>query len=149
MYCDTDSIHLYGNLNQVKGVKIDPKEYGAWDNELTFNDFKYLSPKRYAERDINSKEWTIKCCGLTDEIMKKVDDINMFDICEYEVSEVNKMWLNHKIYKVDDLDDIYYYKDEECTQPIKGMFKSKKSKVVKNGTLILEQPYVIGQNNYY
>ena len=149
MYCDTDSIHLFGNLNQVKGVKIDSKEYGAWDNELTFDDFKYLSPKRYAERDINSKEWTIKCCGLTDEIMKKVDDINMFDICEYEVSEVNKMWLNHKIYKVDDIDDIYYYKDEECTQPIKGMFKSKKSKVVKNGTLILEQPYVIGQNNYY
>ena len=81
--------------------------------------------------------------------MKKVDDVNMFDICEYDVSEVNKMWLNHKIYKVDDLDDIYYYKDEECTQPIKGMFKSKKSKVVKNGTLILEQPYVIGKNNYY
>ena len=81
--------------------------------------------------------------------MKKVDDINMFDICEYDITEVNKMWLNHKIYKVDDPKDIYYYKEMYCTEPIKGMFKSKKSKVVKNGTLILEQPYVIGKNNYY
>ena len=83
LYCDTDSIHLYGT-EQAKGIEVDSKKYGAWDNEMNFDDFKYLSPKRYAEREIESKEWTIKCCGLTDKIMKKVDDISMFDICEYD-----------------------------------------------------------------
>ena len=61
LYCDTDSLHLYGT-DQAKGIEVDPKKYGAWDNEMDFDDFKYLSPKRYAERDINTKEWTIKCC---------------------------------------------------------------------------------------
>ena len=80
--------------------------------------------------------------------MKKVDDVNMFDICEYDVSEVNKMWLKGKIYKLDDLDDIYYYKDEEHTQKIIGLFKSKKSKIVRYGTNITEQPYMITKNYF-
>lgn len=146
MYCDTDSLHLYGT-ETPRGMEIDKKKYGAWDNELTFDDFKYLSPKRYAERDVDSKEWTIKCCGLTDEIMKKVDDINTFDICEYEPKVVKKMIEKGQIYKLDDENDVYYYKDRYCSVKIVGLYKSKKSKIVKNGTLILEQPYMITKLN--
>ena len=54
LYCDTDSLHLFGTLEEVKGLFIDKKIYGAWDNELKFNDFIYLSPKRYAEKDIET-----------------------------------------------------------------------------------------------
>jgi len=148
MYCDTDSIHLYGSLDEVKGVKIGEKTYGYWDNEMCFDDFKYLSPKRYAERDAVTGEWTIKCCGLTDKIMKKVDDVTIFDICEYDPRLMKKMIDNNQIYKIDSEDDVYYYKDKECTKKIKGLFKSKKSKIIKNGTDIQEQPYMITPNNY-
>ena len=148
LYCDTDSLHLYGT-EQAKGIEVDSKKYGAWDNEMNFDDFKYLSPKRYAEREIDSKEWTIKCCGLTDKIMKKVDDISMFDICEYDGKTVRKMIEQGKIYKKDSEEDVYYYKDEECTQRIRGLFKSKKSKIIKYGTDIQEQPYMISNNNYF
>lgn len=148
LYCDTDSIHLYGT-EQAKGIEVDSKKYGAWDNEMDFDDFKYLSPKRYAERDINTKEWTIKCCGLTDKIMKKVNDINMFDICEYDGKTMNKMIKENRVYKKDSEDDVYYYKDKECTQRIRGLFKSKKSKIIKYGTDIQEQPYMISNNNYF
>lgn len=148
LYCDTDSLHIYG-IEEAKGIEVDSKKYGAWDNEMNFDDFKYLSPKRYAERDINSKEWTIKCCGLTDKIMKKVDDINMFDICEYDGKTINKMIKENRVYKKDCEDDVYYYKDKECTQRIKGLFKSKKSKIIKYGTDIQEQPYMITNNNYF
>ena len=134
---------------QAKGIEVVPKKYGAWDNEMDFDDFKYLSPKRYAERDINTKEWTIKCCGLTDKIMKKVDDINMFDVCEYEGKTIRKMFADGDIYFTDDENDIYYYKDEQHTQPIKGLFKSKKSKIVRYGTDIQKQPYMITKNNYF
>ena len=148
LYCDTDSLHLYGT-EKAKGIEVDAKKYGEWDNEMDFDDFKYLSPKRYAERDINTKEWTIKCCGLTDKIMKKVNDISLFDICEYDGKTMNKMIKENRVFKKDSEDDVYYYKDKECTQRRRGLFKSKKSKIIKNGTDIQEQPYMISNNNYF
>ena len=148
LYCDTDSLHLYGT-EQAKGIEVDPKKYGAWDNEMDFDDFKYLSPKRYAERDIITKEWTIKCCGLTDKIMKKVDDISMFDLCEYDGRTLKNLIKENKIFKKDDENDVYYYKDKECIEKIRGLFKSKKSKIIKYGTDIQEQPYMISNNNYF
>lgn len=161
LYCDTDSLHLYGTLEQVKGVKIGGKEYGYWDNENNFIDFKYIGSKRYAEKvnqpkqkkdkqgnliykldNITFYDWNIKCCGLTDTIMKKVKDINVFDNCPHSQKELDNM----KIYTKED--DVYYYYDEQCTQKIIGLIKSKKSKIIKYGTDIVEQPYKIS-NNYY
>ena len=147
MYCDTDSIHLFGN-EVANGIEVDSKKYGAWDNEMDFTDFKYLSPKRYAEKETKSNKWTIKCCGLTDKIMKNVNDINVFDYCEYNSKELKKLIKDEKIYKIDDENDVYYYKDKDCTKKIKGLFKSKKSKIIKYGTDIQEQPYMITSNNY-
>lgn len=143
MYCDTDSLHLYGTLDQVKGVEIGKKIYGLWDNEMCFEDFKYLGSKRYAEKDSTTHQWDIKCCGLTDEIMKKLDDIDIFEMCEYSAKELAKM----KYYTKED--NIYYYKDKECKIKIKGLIKSKKSKIIKGGTIIQEQPYMINSNNYF
>ena len=148
LYCDTDSLHLFGTLEQVKGLFIDKKIYGAWDNEMKFNDFIYLSPKRYAEKDIESGKWTIKCCGLNDKTMKKVDDISTFTYCEYTSKELNKLIKENRLYKIDSEDDVYYYKDKECTKKIKGLFKSKKSKIVKYGSNIMEMPYQITKSNY-
>lgn len=147
MYCDTDSVHLFGT-EEAKGIDIHPSNYNCWDNEMNFTDFKYLSPKRYAEKDSKTGKWEIKCCGLSDNIMKKVDDIDIFSICEYDSKTINKMFKNEMIYKKDDKDDVYYYKDKDCTKKIKGLFKSKKSKIIKNGTDIQEQPYMISKNNY-
>ena len=42
-----------------------------------------------------------------------------------------------------------YYKDKECTIKIKGLIKSKKMKIVKYGTDMQEQPYMITINNYF
>ena len=81
--------------------------------------------------------------------MKKVDDINMFDICEYDGKTMNKMIKENRVFKKDNEDDVYYYKDKECIQRIRGLFKSKKSKIIKNGTDIQEQPYMISNNNYF
>lgn len=143
MYCDTDSLHLYGTLEEVKGVPIGKKIYGLWDNEMCFEDFKYLGSKRYAEKNVETHEWEIKCCGLTDTIMKQLDDINVFEMCEYSAKELSKMKYYSKEHS------IYYYKDKECTQKIKGLIKSKKSKIIKGGTIIQEQPYMINSNNYF
>ena len=68
--------------------------------------------------------------------MKQVD-IKYFDYCKYTVKELNKM----KLYTKDD--DVYYYEDKECTKVIKGLFKSKKARIVSGGTLIITTPYAI------
>ena len=142
LYCDTDSLHVFGKIEDIKGLNIDSKQYGAWKHELTFDDFKYLGAKRYAEKQIGTEHWDIKCCGLTNDIMKSIDDISVFDLCDYTPKELNKIKLYSK------KDSIYYYKDKECTEKIKGLFKSKKSKIVKNGTKIQEQPYMISDNPF-
>lgn len=144
MYCDTDSLHLFGTLEEVKGLRIGGKKYGYWDNEMVFDDFVYIGSKRYAEKNIKTGEWEIKCCGLTDKIMKNLKDIKVFNNCKHSKKELDKM----KFYKKNSEEDVYYYYDKECTQKIVGLIKSKKSKIVKYGTDIIEQPYKIS-NNYF
>ena len=141
MYCDTDSIHLYGH--KVKGIEIHPTKFGAWDNEMIFNDFKYLGAKRYAEKDITTNQWNIKCCGLTDNIMKQVDNINVFDICKLDNKQIEE-------YKNNTYDGtVYYYFDKECSKPIPGLIKSNKMKIVKHGSCMIEQPYKITERMYF
>ena len=94
-------------------------------------------------QNVKTHEWEIKCCGLTDQIMKQLDDINVFEMCEYTAKELSKIEYFTKE------DSIYYYKDKECTKKIKGLIKSKKSKIIKGGTIIQEQPYMINSNNYF
>lgn len=142
LYTDTDSVHLFGDISEVKGVEIDEYKYGAWKHELTFDDFKYIGAKRYAERDSESKKWDIKCCGLSDSIMKQVDDISVFGNCEYSSKELKKV----KLYTND---SIYYYKDKECTKKVIGLIKSKKARIVEGGTLIIEQPYMLNSSSYF
>ena len=142
LYCDTDSLHVFGELKDIKGLNIDSKQYGAWKHELTFDDFKYLGAKRYAEKEIGSEHWDIKCCGLTNEIMQSIDDITTFELCEMTSKEIKKTTLYTKE------DSVYYYLDKECTQKVKGLFKSKKSKIVKNGTVIKQQPYMLNENPF-
>ena len=110
---------------------------------MIFNDFKYLGAKRYAEKDINTGEWNIKCCGLTDNIMKQVDNIDVFDICKLDNKQIEE-------YKNNTYDGtVYYYFDKECSKPIPGLIKSNKMKIVKHGSCMIEQPYKITERMYF
>lgn len=139
LYCDTDSIHILGF--EVPNIKIHDKDLGAWKLEGKFVDAKYIGAKRYAELFETEKgyKWDIKCCGVSGEIIKKLDDIEVFTVCEYDSLEIGK--LLDSFYKKEG--SIYYYKDQECTQKVKGLLRSKKKKNVKGGVLIEEQPYQI------
>ena len=97
----------------------------------------YNAIQRYAEKNSDNNRWDIKCCGLTDKIMKQVDDIEVFENCELSQKELNKMTIYTKE------DTVYYYYDKECKKKIKGLIKSKKARIVSGGTLIIEQPYAI------
>ena len=133
LYCDTDSIHITGY--DIPNIVIHDKNLGAWKLEGKFTKAKYIGAKRYAEF-INNK-WDIKCCGLSRDIMEK-NTINIFEYCEFTPKEIKK-----NIDKLYTKDDIFYYKDKECTKKVKGLVRSKKKKYVKGGIVIKEQPYMI------
>ena len=133
LYCDTDSIHITGY--DIPNITIHDKNLGAWKLEGKFTKAKYIGAKRYAEY-INNK-WDIKCCGLSRDIMEKIT-MDIFECCEFTPKEIKK-----NIDKLYTKDDIFYYKDKECTKKVKGLVRSKKKKYVKGGIVIKEQPYMI------
>ena len=133
LYCDTDSIHITGY--DIPNITIHDKNLGAWKLEGKFTKAKYIGAKRYAEFIDN--KWDIKCCGLSRDIMEKIT-MDIFDCCEFTPKEIKK-----NIDKLFTKDDIFYYKDKECTKKVKGLVRSKKKKYVKGGIVIKEQPYMI------
>ena len=150
LYCDTDSIHILG-YEEPNNIPIHHDNLGEWKLEGKFINAKYIGAKRYAEKMIIKEKskyfknvthykikWDIKCCGVSSDIIEKLDDIEVFDICEYSSKELDN--LIDTFYKKD---DIYYYKDKECTQKVVGLLRSKKKKNVKGGVDIKEQPYQI------
>lgn len=144
LYCDTDSIHILGN--EIPDIPIHDTKLGYWKLEGRFVDAKYIGAKRYAELiedDEGNKHWDIKCCGVSTDIIAQMDDIKVFDVCEYNGKQLNK--LIDTFYKKD---DIYYYKDKECTQKVIGLLRSKKKLYVRGGVLIQEQPYAISDKTF-
>ena len=133
LYCDTDSIHITGY--DIPNIVIHDKNLGAWKCEGKFTKAKYIGAKRYAEYIDN--KWDIKCCGLSRDIMEKIT-MDIFECCEFTPKEIKK-----NIDKLYTKDDIFYYKDKECTKKVKGLVRSKKKKYVKGGIVIKEQPYMI------
>ena len=133
LYCDTDSIHITGY--NIPNIVIHDKNLGAWKLEGKFTKAKYIGAKRYAEFIDN--KWDIKCCGLSRDIMEKIT-MDIFECCEFTPKEIKK-----NIDKLYTKDDIFYYKDKECTKKVKGLVRSKKKKYVKGGIVIKEQPYMI------
>lgn len=55
LYSDTDSLHLKGTT-LPDGLEIHDSHLGAWKNEGTFIQGKYLGPKAYCEKVIVSRE---------------------------------------------------------------------------------------------
>ena len=133
LYCDTDSIHITGY--DIPNIVIHDKNLGAWKLEGKFTKAKYIGAKRYAEYIDN--KWDIKCCGLSRDIIEKIT-MDIFECCEFTPKEIKK-----NIDKLFTKDDIFYYKDKECTKKVKGLVRSKKKKYVKGGIVIKEQPYMI------
>lgn len=142
LYADTDSCHLLG-FDDAKGDKLDINntgELGLWKRECYFSDSIFLGAKRYAENEIKSKEnlklnskWEVKCCGLPKNIMSKID-IKSFGFIDPSINE-------DELFTSDDKEDYHYYKDENCTEKVVGIWQSRKKKSVKGGIIIKSQPY--------
>ena len=147
MYCDTDSIHLKCSLDKVKGVTIHDKNFSCWAHEMSFTDYRYIGPKRYAEKDKISGKWIYKCCGLSEKILDKIDDIDIF--IESEITKKEIKGLVYYTNPNDKENDVKVYHDKDCSIPIKGIIRNKKFKIVKNGSICIDGLYIIKNTNFY
>ena len=69
IYSDTDSLHLLGEI-PPDGLEIHETKLGAWKNEGTFTDSKFIRAKTYMETTENGVEVT--CAGMPDNIKAQV-----------------------------------------------------------------------------
>ena len=63
IYADTDSIHVNLPEEKLKGVRLDPKEFGAWDLETHWEQGLFVRQKTYCE--IENGRYNFKCAGLS------------------------------------------------------------------------------------
>ena len=68
IYADTDSIHCDIPLEQIKGAKIDDKNFCAWKKECEWDEAIFVRQKTYIEHIIDSEKpyYNIKCAGMPD-----------------------------------------------------------------------------------
>lgn len=71
IYCDTDSLHLEGSIDDVIGVKLDKTKFGAWDCENVWNEAVFLHQKTYIE--VNDKEINVTACGMGKRCKKHLE----------------------------------------------------------------------------
>lgn len=92
MYADTDSLHLE-ELELPKELEIDPYKLGAWKNEFTFDEAKYLRQKCYMEHGHEEDEpmyWKITVAGMPNKLYKQVN------IDNFKYNQVYDGKLQHK-----------------------------------------------------
>lgn len=76
-YADTDSVHYLGT-EAPEGVKIDPYELGAWDNESKWTRAAFIRPKAYYEIFEDGTR-NIKLAGCPSSLLQdvEIEDFNV------------------------------------------------------------------------
>ena len=64
IYADTDSIHCQGTPDDIKGIKVDNKEFGAWKLESVWDKGYFVRQKTYIEQ--TKDDYNIICAGMPD-----------------------------------------------------------------------------------
>lgn len=71
IYADTDSIHCDLPPEQVKGIKVDPRNFCCWKLEATWDSAIFVRQKTYIEHvvqedleDIDKPYYNIRCAGM-------------------------------------------------------------------------------------
>lgn len=80
IYADTDSLHLIGH-DVPEGLEVHPTKLGAWKNEGTFINSKYLRAKTYMESTLETKPDSLKayarflCSPFTDWVKRTSEGV--------------------------------------------------------------------------
>lgn len=83
IYADTDSIHCDLNADEIKGIKVDDKNFCCWKLESTWDKGYFTRQKTYIEhvveenlKPIEKPFYNIKCAGMADKC-KRLFEISL------------------------------------------------------------------------
>lgn len=131
-YSDTDSIHCdETTVEDLKNIKIDKKELGAWKIEADWSKGYFFRKKGYIEKEKESQKYILKCAGLS-ERCKKIflasigEDVEELE--ELRLDQEEKEYIK-KGHKVEDL---------RPGLTIPGNLKQKK---IKGGAVLIKEEY--------
>lgn len=137
IYADTDSIHCDLPAEQIKGIKVDSKEFCCWKLESYWDEAIFVRQKTYIEHithedgePIEEAYYNIKCAGMPD----KCKHLFNLSITTQEAEE-------GKEYKEEELEFIHKKRtltDFKIGLQITGKLMPKR---IKGGTLLIETTY--------
>lgn len=145
-YSDTDSIHL---TDKAIGIKVDPKEIGAWALESESDMARFIRQKTYIEHTVVADDkpvdpfWTIRACGCPQETKERL----LYKVTE-TVHEGNDIkYVFHKLIK-DENEKILNEKrsdDEFINRFTYGLVEAGKlsKKRVTGGVVLCETTFAI------
>ena len=105
IYADTDSIHCNCSPNEIKGIKIDDKNFLCWKLESCWNKGLFVRQKTYIEhitaenlKPIDKPFYNVKCAGMPEQckqlFLKSIgEDV---DISELNINDDAKDFLKKK-----------------------------------------------------
>lgn len=105
IYADTDSIHCNCSPNEIKGIKVDDKNFLCWKLESCWDKGLFVRQKTYIEhitaenlKPIDKPYYNVKCAGMPEQckqlFLKSIDeDIN---IDELNINDDTKNFLKKK-----------------------------------------------------
>lgn len=77
IYADTDSIHCNCNPDEIKGIKVDDKNFLCWKLESCWNEGLFVRQKTYIEhvtaenlKPIDNPYYNVKCAGMPEQCKK-------------------------------------------------------------------------------
>lgn len=96
IYADTDSIHCDLQPDQIKGIKVHPKNFCCWKLESCWDDGYFIRQKTYVEHvthedcePIDNPYYNIKCAGMP-EHCKQLFLLSMQGATEEQASELTE-----------------------------------------------------------
>ena len=101
IYADTDSIHCDLDESELKGIKIDDKNFCCWKIESHWDWGYFLRQKTYIE--FENGEYNVKCAGMPEKCKKlliKSMEGDLSDLEEYSEEEQKFIKTKRTIYDI-------------------------------------------------
>ena len=99
IYADTDSIHCDLNPEEIKGIKVDDKEFCCWKLESCWDKGWFTRQKTYIEhvvkenlKDIDKPYYNIKCAGMSKK-PKHLFEISLKNNIGEELNDDDKIFI--------------------------------------------------------
>lgn len=136
IYADTDSIHCDIPKEQIKGIKIDDREFCCWKIESEWNEGIFARQKTYIEHivkedgeEVDEPYYSIKCAGMSEK-SKQLLSLSLDNITE-----------NGKEFTDEELEFLSTkrtLKDFKKGLAVPGKLMPKR---IKGGTILVETSY--------